>query len=69
MDFPGATTQEDTFQKIMGRAGFTGQQLSSARQSPGSEIDQIAMNGDFGGWYDKVSDTLKDGPTLRYPRF
>lgn len=66
IDFPGTTTQEDTFQKIMGRARLTGQQLSSARQSPGGEIDQIAINGDFGGWYDKVSDTLKDGPTRGY---
>lgn len=66
MDFPGTTTHEDDFQKIMGRAGFTGQELSSARGSMGGEIDQVAMNGDFGGWYDKVTDKIKGEPTRGY---
>ena len=66
MDLPGTTSHEDEFQKNMREAGFTGQQLSSARGSLGGEIDQIAMNGDFGGWYDKVSDTIKDEPTRGY---
>jgi hypothetical protein len=66
MDFPGTTTQEDQFQKYMQKAGFTGQQLSAARQSAGGEVDQIAMNGDFGGWYDQVTGTLKEDPTRGY---
>lgn len=66
MDFPGTTTHEDEFQKIMHRAGYTGQQLSAARQSLGGEIDQIAMNGDFGGWYEQVTGTLKEDPTRGY---
>ncbi|WP_157275090.1 hypothetical protein [Dechloromonas agitata] len=66
MDFPGTTTQEDQFQEYMNKAGFTGQQLSAARQSLGGEIDQIAMNGDFGGWYEQVTGTLKEDPTRGY---
>lgn len=66
MDLPGATTHEDELQKIMHRAGYTGQQLSAARQSLGGEIDQIAMNGDFGGWYEQVTGTLKEDPTRGY---
>jgi len=66
MDLPGTTTHEDEFQKDMRKAGFSGQQLSSTRGSMGGEIDQIAMNGDFGGWYDTVSDTIKDEPTRGY---
>ena len=66
MDFPGTTTQEDQFQEYMHKAGFTGQQLSAARQSLGGEIDQIAMNGDFWGWYEQVTGTLKEDPTRGY---
>ncbi len=66
MDFPGTTTHEDQFQEHMRKVGFTGWQLSAARGSLGSEIDQIAMNGDFGCWYSKVTDTIKDEPTRGY---
>lgn len=66
LDLPGKTTQEGELQDILKRAGFTGQQLSAARQSVGGEVDQIAMNGDFGGWYDKVTGTLKEESTRGY---
>lgn len=66
MDFPGTTRQEDDFQKFMHQAGFAGQQLSVARQSSDGEVNQIAMNGDFGSWYDTVSNTLKEEPTRGY---
>lgn len=66
LDFPGMTTHEGELQNILKRAGFTGQQLSAARQSAGGEVDQIAMNGDFGGWYDTVTGTLKEESTRGY---
>ena len=66
LNLPGTTTQEDEFQNILRRAGFAAQQLSAARQSAGGEVDQIAMNGDFEGWYDKVTGTLKEESTRGY---
>lgn len=66
MDFPGTTTYEDEFQKIMRQAEFTAQQLSAARQSRGGEIELVAMNGDFGGWYENVTGTLKEDSTWGY---
>jgi hypothetical protein len=66
LDLPGKTTQEGELQDILKRAGFIGQQLSAARQSASGEVDQIAMNGDFEGWYDKVTGTLKEESTRGY---
>ncbi|MBU1364591.1 MAG: hypothetical protein KKE51_12300 [Gammaproteobacteria bacterium] len=66
LNLPGTTVQEDEFQNILRRAGFAAQQLSAARQSAGGEVDQIAMNGDFGGWYDTVTGTLKEESTRGY---
>ncbi|WP_295003810.1 hypothetical protein [uncultured Dechloromonas sp.] len=66
LDFPGKTTQEGELQDILKRAGLAGRQLSAARQSAGGEVDQIAMNGDFAGWYDTVTGTLKEESTRGY---
>lgn len=66
LDLPGMTTHEGELQDILKRAGFINQQLSAARQSVGGEVDQIAMNGDFGGWYETVTGTLKEESTRGY---
>lgn len=66
LNLPGTTLQEGELQDILKRAGFIGQQLSAARQSVGGEVDQIAMNGDFGGWYETVTGTLKEESTRGY---
>jgi hypothetical protein len=66
LDLPGTTTQEDDFRNMMRKASLSGQQLSSTRGSLSGEVDQVAMNGDFGSWYDTVSDVLKDEPTRGY---
>lgn len=66
LNLPGTTTQEDEFRSMMRNAGFSGQQLASARGSLGGEMDRVAMNGDFGSWYDSVTDALKDEPTRGY---
>ena len=66
LNLPGTTIQEDDFRSMMRKAGFSGQQLASARGSFAGEMDQVAMNGDFGSWYDSVSDALKDEPTRGY---
>ncbi len=66
LNLPGTTAQEDDFRNMMRNAGFSGQQLTSARGSLGGEMDRVAMNGDFSSWYDSVSDALKDEPTRGY---
>lgn len=66
LNLPGTTVQEDSFEALLKQHGINGQMLSAARQSAGGEVDQIAMNGDFEGWYDKVIGTLKEESTRGY---
>ena len=66
LDLPGRTTQESDFERIMRQAGFKAQQISDARTSLSGELDQLAMNGDFVGWYEQMTVALKEGPTRGY---
>lgn len=66
LNLPGRTTQESDFERIMRQAGFRAQQISDARTSLSGELDQLAMNGDFAGWYEQMTIALKDEPTRGY---
>lgn len=66
LNLPGTTVQEDSLEALLKQHGIKGEMLSAARQSAGSEVDQIAMNGDFEGWYDQVTGTLKEESTRGY---
>jgi len=66
LDLPGKTTQESDFEQFMRQAGIKAQQLSDARTSLSGELDQVAMNGDFGSWYEQMTVALKDEPTRGY---
>lgn len=66
MDLPGVTTHETDFDEHLRGIGFPGQLQSNTRQLLGAEVDQVAMAGNFGVWYDDVHASLKDVPTRGY---
>lgn len=66
LDVPGSRTgYQDDFQSLMRDRGF-GTNFTASAQSA-DKIDAVALNGDFGQWYEQVHASLMDEPIRGIP--